>query len=258
MVVLGATWLSEWSYLVLILAVQAVCLVELSRMLNPDNKYALSVITLSQVLALLASAVFALQKINGLSAVSPISKTPLLVLCSLIICCILPVFILMFRNESFIDAIKVHAIGLLIISFPCYFLLIIRDMEPQLIVSILAIIWTHDTFAYLTGKMIGKTKLAPSISPGKTWEGTSGGVFFGIAAAIGLSFWLNMPITKAIGLGLVCTIFANLGDLLESKIKRESGVKDSGSFMPGHGGMYDRFDALLGAAIPISIYLMYF
>ena len=110
------------------------------------------------------------------------------------------------------------------------------------------IIWTNDTFAYLSGRFFGRTKLFERISPKKTWEGTIGGILFsfGMAVALSLSFdaenlyfWL---ITAAII--TPCAVF---GDLLESLFKRSLNIKDSGTIMPGHGGILDRFDAALFA-----------
>lgn len=121
------------------------------------------------------------------------------------------------------------------------------------------LIWTNDTFAYLSGRFFGKTKLFERISPKKTWEGTIGGVLFSFAMAIALSllfdptnlfFWL---ITVAII--TPCAIF---GDLLESLFKRSLSIKDSGNIMPGHGGILDRFDAALFALPFFFMWLIFY
>ena len=122
-------------------------------------------------------------------------------------------------------------------------------------------IWINDTMAYLVGSFIGKTPLT-RISPKKTWEGTIGGIILCIVA-IGFLFPLimgedlqlssNSPATWFIIPGL-CAIFGTLGDLLESKLKRMADVKDSGSFMPGHGGFLDRFDSLLVAVPAVWVF----
>lgn len=110
---------------------------------------------------------------------------------------------------------------------------------------IIGSIWINDTMAYIVGSFIGKTPLS-AISPKKTWEGTIGGIILAVAAMYGLalasqssSAWLWATIA------FVAAVTGTLGDLLESKLKRLAGVKDSGSFMPGHGGFLDRFDSLL-------------
>ncbi len=118
--------------------------------------------------------------------------------------------------------------------------------EPQLILGVIFLIWSNDTFAYLGGSLFGKNKMIERVSPGKTWEGT----IIGVLITFGLSFLFNKLIYDLhdntwIVLGILVPILATVGDLVESKLKREAGVKDSGSIMPGHGGVLDRFDSLI-------------
>jgi phosphatidate cytidylyltransferase len=126
-----------------------------------------------------------------------------------------------------------------------------------LIVTILS-----DSMAYFTGRLIGKHKLAPKISPGKTWEGTFGG-FFGAAVA-GLLFTLPTPLKietgywQIIALGIVASIAGQTGDLVKSLYKRNMGVKDSSNLLPGHGGFLDRLDSHLFAGVVIYYYLLLF
>jgi phosphatidate cytidylyltransferase len=125
-------------------------------------------------------------------------------------------------------------------------------------------IWINDTMAYLVGSFIGKTPLT-KISPKKTWEGTTGGI---ILCVITIGFLYPIIISKFSDvdfkrstwfiLPAICAIFGTLGDLLESKLKRMADVKDSGSFMPGHGGFLDRFDSLLVAVPAICIFVYFF
>ena len=120
--------------------------------------------------------------------------------------------------------------------------------DPSFLLGGLVIIWTNDTFAYLTGRLLGKNKLFERVSPNKTWEGTIGGVIFAsFAAAIFGHFHQGTYLIWA-GFGAVCSVSAILGDLIESRLKRSLGVKDMGNIMPGHGGILDRFDALILAA----------
>jgi phosphatidate cytidylyltransferase len=115
-----------------------------------------------------------------------------------------------------------------------------------------------DTAAYFIGKAIGKHKLAPRISPGKTWEGTAAGIIGGII--ICLLFTLDTPLQlplnywQAVLLGVLVSVFGQIGDLVESLLKRNYGVKDSGSLMPGHGGILDRMDSVLLAGVVVYIY----
>lgn len=113
------------------------------------------------------------------------------------------------------------------------------------------LVWANDTFAYLTGMLLGKTKLFESISPKKTWEGTIGGILFTILAGYLISLYTSTDDTYfwIIGAAIIAP-FSTLGDLLESQIKRSLKVKDSGSILPGHGGILDRFDAAM-FSIPI-------
>lgn len=137
------------------------------------------------------------------------------------------------------------------------YIVLTKGLIPILII---ASIWINDTMAYLVGSFIGKTPLS-KISPKKTWEGTIGGVVLCITVACLVSYfifhdWIVSFFTMT--LAAICAIFGTLGDLLESKIKRMADVKDSGSFMPGHGGFLDRFDSLLVAVPFVWIYVQLF
>jgi len=102
---------------------------------------------------------------------------------------------------------------------------------------------------------VGKKKLLPKISPSKTWEGTIGGTLGGILMGLLMAHWSGLTLFEGVFLGLVVSVFGQLGDLLESAIKRYAGVKDSGVLLPGHGGILDRFDSAL-FALPIAYYLL--
>ncbi|SJZ32148.1 phosphatidate cytidylyltransferase [Sediminibacterium ginsengisoli] len=112
-------------------------------------------------------------------------------------------------------------------------------------VIIIASIWINDTMAYIVGSFIGKTPFSP-ISPKKTWEGTAGGAILAVIAVACAGHFIYGYDTKLLlMISAICAVMGTLGDLLESKLKRMAGVKDSGSIMPGHGGFLDRFDSLL-------------
>ena len=135
-----------------------------------------------------------------------------------------------------------------------YFLAYRDDLpQPWIVVSLFALIWINDSAAYLIGRKIGRTKLAPTLSPKKTIEGSAAGLLFAMLGAYGLSNIPDMPsLAVMLGFGLVCVVSGSLGDLLESRLKRAADIKDSGKFLPGHGGFLDRFDAMM-LAIPSSI-----
>jgi phosphatidate cytidylyltransferase len=124
------------------------------------------------------------------------------------------------------------------------------------IVLTLATTWLGDAFAYFSGRSFGKHLLAPHISPKKTWEGSIGGLLGAIATGIGCVPLLGLPIPLWGGalIGIIAGIIGPLGDLAESQIKRQLGVKDVGSILPGHGGMLDRIDSVL-FMLPIVYYL---
>jgi phosphatidate cytidylyltransferase len=118
--------------------------------------------------------------------------------------------------------------------------------NAKLPLMLMLLIWVNDTMQYIVGSYFGKTKMAPIISPKKTWEGTLGGSALAVLVglAIGAStHWFSWQ--QSLAIGLIAAIMGTLGDLLESKIKRIAQIKDSGSLMPGHGGALDRFDSLL-------------
>lgn len=117
-------------------------------------------------------------------------------------------------------------------------------------------IWVGDTFAYMGGRLFGKRKLAPAISPNKTVEGFVFGFLGAVLFAI-FWYWLDLVyLDIALAIGLAAGLFGQIGDLVESKIKREAGVKDTGTLLPGHGGILDRFDSLLATAPIVAMYLI--
>ncbi len=153
------------------------------------------------------------------------------------------------------------------------FLIQMRDTEVSaegffLLFILFMCVWGNDVFAYLGGKCFGKHKMAPAISPGKTWEGFASG-FAGSAIGFFLVVWISSltdlaPITYAsvenaslVSLWpviLLTSIFGPIGDLLESRLKRKKGVKDSASILPGHGGFFDRFDAMIPSILVVWAY----
>lgn len=130
-----------------------------------------------------------------------------------------------------------------------YFFFLAGDFSNiLLLLSLFILVWTGDVFAYLTGSFFGKHKLFPRISPKKTWEGSLGGLFFAILASLIIFYFSGKySISIWIGYAIVLVISSIIGDLAESMLKRNSGVKDSGTLFPGHGGVLDRFDAVLFA-----------
>ena len=135
------------------------------------------------------------------------------------------------------------------------------NYSPLLPIAIILSIWINDTMAYLVGSFIGKTPFS-KISPKKTWEGTIGGAILCVIMIGIISHFVNafhyLPLKHWLAIAAICAVFGTLGDLLESKIKRMANIKDSGSFMPGHGGFLDRFDSLLVATPFVWLYVQLF
>lgn len=136
---------------------------------------------------------------------------------------------------------------------------------PRLALLVFALLWINDSGAYIVGSLTGRHKLCPSISPNKTWEGFIGGCILTIVGALLLDLWCDsffgmqfLPLWIWILIGVLACIFGTLGDLLESKIKRFYGVKDSGHWIPGHGGILDRIDSFLLAypVVAITLFLI--
>lgn len=147
----------------------------------------------------------------------------------------------------------------------CYLALgnqfLLSQFSPILPCAVIFSMWINDTMAYIVGSFIGKTPFSP-ISPKKTWEGTIGGGILCVAiitllgSNLGIS--QHIHITNWLFIAILCAVFGTLGDLLESKMKRLAGVKDSGTILPGHGGFLDRFDSMLLASSVIAIYVHFF
>ncbi len=122
----------------------------------------------------------------------------------------------------------------------------LQQQDPWLLIALLLIVWIGDTAAFAVGKAIGRHKLAPTVSPGKTWEGSVAG-FAGslLAAGVWSLLRLGEPRLDLLALAAVTAVAAQLGDLVESAFKRGAGVKDSSNLLPGHGGFFDRLDAMM-------------
>ena len=170
-------------------------------------------------------------------------------------------FFLFSKKKKLFNRIQKFIIGLFYVGGGCIFLTMIpykdNEFAKLLIMGIFILIWVNDTFAYLVGRSLGRTKLYSAVSPKKTVEGSFGGFIFAILAAfiMGKFETLIDPLQWMI-LASVIVITGSLGDLIESKFKRVAKVKDSGAILPGHGGMLDRLDSLIFAA-PFAYLTLY-
>ena len=172
------------------------------------------------------------------------------------------VFELFAKSEKPFSNVAFIILGMVYIGIPFALLDFIAfdgsKFYTNTILGLLILTWTNDTAAYMVGSRIGKTKLFPSVSPGKTWEGSIGGVVITILIAILMSFFfVECTMSQWIVLAIIVVIFGSIGDLVESMLKRSYSIKDSGTLLPGHGGFLDRFDAFIFLIPFATAYLLW-
>jgi phosphatidate cytidylyltransferase len=181
---------------------------------------------------------------------------------------IIPAVILFESKEVLVKNLSYSVFGALYISLSLALLVGIRmlygvdsegrgDFGKYIALTLIFSIWINDTMAYIVGSFIGKTPFS-KISPKKTWEGTAGGAILCVIVMAFIGNALGLTYRDAACIAAIAAVAGTIGDLFESKLKRMAGVKDSGSFMPGHGGFLDRFDSLLFASVFVWIYMVLF
>lgn len=188
------------------------------------------------------------------------SVTWLILLCVVWVSLFLPELI--GKDERAMSYVGLGFLGQIWIVVPlCLLFLLWMPQAPEQVLAFLILIWMSDTAAYVCGSLFGKHKLAPNISPGKTWEG-----FLGSCVLTALAAWLLSSLTyfqtaglsvwQWIVMALLIEVFGLMGDLIESLFKRKAGVKDSGNIIPGHGGVLDRMDSILFAAPVVYVFCL--
>ncbi len=236
---------SELIFILLFYLLSLVCLIEMQKLLRLKS-YALYI--LQAVLFYL----FSFLKFNQ-------NATVLLLLITIFVNLFLVKDLIIVKKIPVFEKKKYIIIIFYLIS-STIFLTLIPTIEgvfiPRLVIGIFLLIWTNDTFAFLIGKNFGKRKLYEKISPNKTIEGFLGGFIFSLIMSAVIWYYsdfLTLPIW--LGLAVILSIFGTLGDLIQSKFKRQAGVKDSGKLMPGHGGLFDRLDSIIFASPFVYGYL---
>jgi phosphatidate cytidylyltransferase len=150
-----------------------------------------------------------------------------------------------------LPAIAISSAAILFVALPFSYILRVNELESvgkKLVLFTLVLVWAGDMLAYFVGKFMGRVKMAPALSPKKTWEGAAGNVIASILVAIAVARWIQIDALMLVAIAVAANIAGQAGDLIESAYKRGASVKDSGAILPGHGGMLDRIDSLILAA----------
>lgn len=156
------------------------------------------------------------------------------------------------------DQQKWRIVGLFYILIPIYSVIKIRLFDANILLWMFAIIWATDIFAFFAGKTLGGPKLAPTISPNKTWSGLGGGVVASMLIGLTSSFMFSGGVIFFISVSVFLSLVEQVSDLFESKVKRIFGVKDSGNIIPGHGGVLDRLDGMMFVAPVVLLLITFF
>jgi len=252
---LGLSYWGEIPFLIFILAIGLAAFYEFSTMVKNKNVFVSYLIGYFSVALIILNAYFHLFSLD----IFFLSMIPLLLLFEL------------FRNKgSAINNVSTTLLGVFYTGFFTSTIIGIREFYVNvplsysngglIIITILITLWMTDSAAYFVGSSIGKHKLFPRVSPNKSWEGAIAGFVFALITLVVLKILLLdfLNWVDIIAFGVIIGIFGQVGDLIESLIKRDAGVKDSSNIIPGHGGIFDRFDSLLFSAPIIYLYLLLF
>jgi phosphatidate cytidylyltransferase len=176
------------------------------------------------------------------------------------------VWLIIFRRDTWLQSWGWTVTGILYMGWMLGHYVMLRQLDHGRELVMLALFTTFacDTSAYFVGRAWGKHHMTPTISPHKTWEGAAGGFAGAVAAALALHFLLNLggwslPLSRleVVGVGCLIGVMAQVGDILESLLKRRAGVKDSGNLLPGHGGVLDRIDSLVFTGVIVYYFVLW-
>lgn len=254
--IIGSVLLSQLIFALLFFGVTLFALNEFYQLLNAGKKIRVSIVSGSIAASILYLS-FALAAIE----VVP----PKFLFINLLLPILIFIFELYRKSANPFLNISLTLFGAIYIGLPFSLLNLLYnsgpvavESGPAIVLSFFLIIWTYDTFAYLTGILVGKHRLFPRVSPKKTWEGTAGGFIFGLAATFLLSkYFPDFDLLNWLIIASIIMVFGTFGDLSESLLKRSLNIKDSGNILPGHGGLLDRFDAVLMAAPAVFVYIVF-
>ncbi|MBS1578146.1 MAG: phosphatidate cytidylyltransferase [Bacteroidetes bacterium] len=262
---------NHWSFFILFSVIHFGCWIEYQKLLGIIDKNYLSITSFHRNCIMLIGWCFMLYMCGGMYKIGNFSLKGIGEYGILILIIIFCLFEIVFKKNLNVKLIAHSIFGLLYISLSWGLMIGLRSVtnlieaknfvtELGFVVPILLVasIWINDTMQYIVGSLIGKTPFS-KISPKKTWEGTVGGSLLCVIVVSLVGYYaLHISLQLCIGVSAIAAIMGTVGDLLESKLKRLANVKDSGNFMPGHGGFLDRFDSLLLATPFIWLFVFFF
>ncbi len=259
----GLFW-SRWSYFILFSFIHFGCWIEYQRIISKINAINSQTHSFYKYVLMIAGWCLLLFFSNGQLQLYGFDLKNLGLWIGILSLVLLPLALFVSKNKFSTNFFSYSLFGLVYISLSLGLMIYLRshwsEEEYSLSMVIPAVIifslWINDTMAYIVGSLVGKTPLSP-ISPKKTWEGTIGGVVLSILIMCTLAHITGrLSLVHTAMLTFIAAVSGTVGDLFQSKLKRMAGVKDSGKFMPGHGGFLDRFDSLLFAAIACTVYAL--
>jgi len=269
-IMLGGLLINHWTFLFLFTVIHFGCWLEYHKLIGKIEPEYKNISSAHAFGVMLAGWGFMLWMTNDAYIVAGIKLSEAGWFLMLINLLALPVIEILLSKNFNLKTLSISLAGLLYISFSCGCMIDMRSegmisgsffgIDLGLVLPLLVIItiWINDTMAYIVGSFIGNTQLS-SISPKKTWEGTIGGVLLAVITVTVCGYvFLKADVVQLIIISTITCIAGIFGDLLESKLKRLAGAKDSGNIMPGHGGFLDRFDSLLVATIFVWLYIKLF
>lgn len=253
--VVGCTLFKEWSFFILMFVINFLCLLEFYELVLPDKSW------IEKYLGIIAGSITYIMFASIFSADLSLAWYYHLI----------PIFLVIFIIKLFenshneFSTLAFQVLGLLYITLPLVMLTKMGffnsfEYSASLPLGFFLLLWTSDTGAYLAGRSFGKHKLFERVSPKKTWEGSIGGLLLASIVAYTLSrfeFFDTVSTIDWLFIGLLVVVFGTFGDLFESLLKRNLHIKDSGTILPGHGGVLDRFDGLFLAVPAVFFYLLF-
>jgi phosphatidate cytidylyltransferase len=263
----GLLW-SEWSFLILFSVIHFGCWYEYQKLVTLIDPGYASISTFHRYGVMLAGWSLMLYCTGDAFPIANFTLKTIGYWLGLMMIFVLPLLEILFDRTIKVKNIGHSLFGLIYISLSLALFTNLRvifynsKLSLILVLMVIASLWINDTMAYLVGSFIGKTPLT-KISPKKTWEGTIGGIVLAIVVMGLIGYLISSEfdwdaIIQWMSIAAITAIMGTFGDLLQSKLKRMAGVKDSGHILPGHGGFLDRFDSLLLAAPFVWIYVMLF